>query len=300
VLPQNLSGFDIDLTRWHRGGCHADGDMKTHLHGLPAILAAIVLLAAPKSASAQAAAPAPPAADPFARDTAAPPQKTEEAYSPRVISICYEVFSLPLEDAAKLRRTKPTDPKLYEEIVARTAKGTAEQEYFALLRARSGEKAVLESVSEQIHPTEYDHGGKPEEAPQAPDAETQGNAKPAPAAARPAPPSSPAPALPVAFETRNTGFNLEIEPTLSEGDIFVDLRIAPEFVTMTDRSKWGQGSSTAEMPEFETQRINTATTARVGQPVLLATPSRPPVSKVDKDSAKRIWFAFVTADVMKP
>jgi len=266
--------------------------MKIHLHYLSAAL----LTLAPLMAQQNVAQAPPP--DPFVREPGTVQAKEDNA--PRFVSICYEVFSLPLEDAAKLRRTAATDSKLYEEIVARVAKGTAEQEYFSILRARSGEKAMLESISEQTYPTAYDHRYKPEEVPQAPKAETQGNAKPAPAAAQPTPVDSPAPALPVGFETRNTGFNLEIEPTLAINNVIVDLRIAPEFVTMTDRSKWGQGSSMAEIPEFETQRINTSLTARAGQPILLGTPSRPPVSKVDKEPTKRIWFAFVTADVIKP
>ena len=78
----------------------------------------------------------------------------------------------------------------------------------------------------------------------------------------------------------------------------MDLRLSPALVTLVDRTKWGQGVSETEMPVFESQQMNLAVTLLSGQPLLLGTPSQPPASKVDADSANRVWFSFVTADVV--
>ena len=76
--------------------------------------------------------------------------------------------------------------------------------------------------------------------------------------------------------------------------------IAPDMVTYAGRTKYGQGLSETETPVFETQRTATALTLRAGHPCLLGTPSRPPVSQIDPDSAKRVWFTFVTPTVVMP
>lgn len=252
---------------------------------------------------AQEAPPAVPAsADPFVRTETAESQAEKNLDAPAVTSICFETFSLPLADAAALYRQKLSDSALYVELTARVEKGQAKQEAFAVVRARSGEKALLESISETIYPTEYDHGNGPtvQQAPQV-DQFKDGGIDPASVPPAPGPTATAgyvAPVLPISFETRNTGTTIEVEPTITKNNQFVDLRISPDLVTLVDRVKWGQGVSETELPIFESQRLATATTLIPGQPQLIGTPSKPPVSKVDADSANRVWFAFVTADVI--
>jgi hypothetical protein len=239
----------------------------------------------------------PPAADPFVRN---PGQEAagEAALVPKVVSVCVETFSVELADAAALYHKKLPDSKVYAELTARVGKGQAKQEAFTVIRARSGEKALVENISEFIYPTEFDHGNAPNTTP-APPIPSDGTkpAIPTPPAT-PAPPTVTAPVMPTSFETRNTGVTLEIEPTIGDNDEIIDLRIIPDRVTLVERVKWGQGVSETEMPIFETQRMTLATTLIAGQPQMLGTPSRPPVSKVDADSANRVWVSFVTADII--
>ncbi|MCW1887615.1 hypothetical protein OKA04_22955 [Luteolibacter flavescens] len=238
------------------------------------------------------------ATDPFVRNGAQDNQADENI--PRVISICVENFSLDLNEASALYQQKMGDTKLYAELRARVAKNQAKQETFSVIRARTGEKALVESLSEHIYPTEYDHGTPANTpVPAAAAATANGNKQASTPTATPATisPATP-PILPTAFETRNTGITVEIEPTLTADGRVVDLRIAPDFTTLAERVKWGQGTAEAELPIFESQRITLATSLITGQPQLLGTPSRPPVSKVDADSANRVWFCFVTADVI--
>ena len=253
-----LLTFDIP----DRGFCKTAEAMKTSTHVIAALFLGCFPLAAQDST----------ARDPFVRTAATATAPSES--TPKFISICYEVFSLDLAEAAALHRQKLSDGKLYVELTARVTKGKAKQESFAVVRTKSGQRATLGSISEFIYPTEF---------------------------TRPVPPASGAPTspnatvTPSAFETRNTGFSLEAEATMGENDEFIDLQLSPETVTLVDRVSWGQGT---EVPIFETQRVITALTLISGQPRLVCTPSRPPVSKADADSANRVWFSFVTADII--
>jgi len=233
------------------------------------------------------------------------------------VSIRYEVFSLSLADAAALQRENLSDPAGYAKLVAMVAKKEAKQETLTVLRTKSGQKATAESIFEQIYPTEY-------ETPSHPDAlgvSIVPRKAPPPSNDGTAPPKSPAtipdsskladaptvgdlagvatPATPTGFTTRNVGDTLEIEPNVGDDEHWIDLRLVPERVTRVGTSIAGQGLSRTEMPEFESQRVNTGATVEVGKPFLLGTLNRPPVSKGDADSANRIWFAFVTADYAK-
>ncbi|QJE97194.1 hypothetical protein [Luteolibacter luteus] len=270
--------------------------MKIHLRFLSA-----ALLASGSLATAQNLVAAAQAVDPFVRNNnpvAGVEAEDEEADLPAYVSLCYESFSLPLADAATLRREGLPDAALYAELVKRTEAGTVTQEQFAMLCARSGEKAMMETISEQIYPTEFIHRNKPDPVPAPKDGEKTGGQP----TTTPAPipkPESQAPALPSSFETRNTGFTLEIEPTIGGSGKIIDLRFAPDTVHLVDRSKFGQGSSETEMPVFESQRVMTALTLHTGIPMMVGTLSRPPASKLDADSAKKVWFTFITAKIIK-
>lgn len=239
-----------------------------------------------------------PQADPYRAPAAAPAGVRD--FEPLNISICYEVFSLPLTMAAAWQREQPADSELYKRLVAEIGKESVRQESFVILRARSGEKATTENISEQIYPTEYDPAQTPNNVSGSVTLNAAEGAKPDAAGTLKPVEGIRTPSQPKAFETRNIGTTLEIEPTCAEDRSLLDLRMIPEHVVLAGRSTWGQEFSTTEMPEFETQRINSAATMRFNQPFLVGTISRPPVSKVDPDSANRVWFAFVTATIAKP
>jgi hypothetical protein len=230
------------------------------------------------------------AADPYkADDTQAEEASQCGCYA---ISICYEDFSLPLAMAAALQQEQLTDAELYAKVRASLGKDAdkdiVRQETFVVARAPSGQKASVEHVTEIIYPTEY--------AP----ANVFDAAALTPAQPKPSSVCIPsAPAIPTAFETRNVGFTLEIEPTLSEAGKNVNLRLVPERVTLVGQSIAGQDISKTEMPIFEVQRINTSSRLKMNVPFMIGTMNLPANSKQDPDSAKRVWFAFVTATLSK-
>lgn len=224
------------------------------------------------------------------------------------ITICYEDFSLPLATAARLQREQLPDSELYSLITSAVEKETAKQESFVILRGRSGEKVSSKGVCEELYPTEYEPAELPNsvgisisppevdnEPLPIPDSEKLKNAPVIDSRY-----NLRTPATPTAFLTRNTGLSIEAETTLGQDGKIVDLRIIPEHVNMVDRSSWGQEISTLDMPTFEAQVIQTSATVSINSPYLLGTMNRTPNSKVDPDSANRVWFAFVTVTLAKP
>ena len=144
--------------------------------------------------------------------------------------------------------------------------------------AKSGQKATIEIIREFIYPTEY-------EPPELPNSvgTTSGNSLVGGGSTGGSFPVTPA--TPTAFETRNTGVTLEIEPTIGENDFVIDLRFVPEIVEFEGFINYGspiQSSGTdalgnsvvtvltenrIEMPIFSARRVNTALTIYDGYTV---------------------------------
>lgn len=181
--------------------------------------------------------------------------------------------------------------------------------------AKSGQKATIEIIREFIYPTEY-------EPPELPNSVSNGQVQPVqqqviPAVIPPvvggivppvlggngggfAPTGFPVtPATPTAFETRNTGVTLEIEPTIGENDFVIDLRFLPEIVEFEGFINYGspiqapgadaQGNPTVsiitenriEMPVFSARRVNTALTIYDGYTVAIGGLMREDVQNVE-------------------
>jgi hypothetical protein len=187
----------------------------------------------------------------------------------------YEVFSIDPAKASAMRREKPADGKFYADLIAAVEKGEAAQESLMAIRCASGQKATTESVNREIYPAEWD----PQPAGSLPGAQGEN------------PPKMVVPVLAQAFENRETGEELEVEPTKGEGSPIIELRIIPSHVWLAERTPWGKDTSLTEMPIFESQSLTTNANVTEGQPFVLGTMSPPPGSKVH---ANRIWFAFAT------
>ena len=93
--------------------------------------------------------------------------------------------------------------------------------------ARSGQKATIEIIREFIYPTEYEPPELPNSVGQPAAASAAGGGIVGGGGGGSFPVT---PATPTAFETRNTGVTLEIEPTIGENDFVIDLRFVPEIV----------------------------------------------------------------------
>lgn len=161
--------------------------------------------------------------------------------------------------------------------------------------ARSGQKATIEIIREFIYPTEY-------EPPELPNSvgQTSGFGGLGGLVGGSGGGSFPVtPATPTAFETRNTGVTLEIEPTIGENDFVIDLRFVPEIVEFEGFINYGspiQSPGTdalgnpvtstitenrIEMPVFSTRRVNTALTIYDGYTVAVGGLMREDVQNVE-------------------
>jgi general secretion pathway protein D len=159
--------------------------------------------------------------------------------------------------------------------------------------AKSGQKATIEIIREFIYPTEY-------EPPELPNSVGQTSGQQSLLGGGSSGGSFPVtPATPTAFETRNTGVTLEIEPTIGENDFVIDLRFVPEIVEFEGFINYGSpiqtsgsdalGNSTVtvvtenriEMPVFSVRRVNTALTIYDGYTVAVGGLMREDVQNVE-------------------
>lgn len=145
--------------------------------------------------------------------------------------------------------------------------------------ARSGQRAKIEVIREFIYPTEYD----PPEIPN-----QFGSIGTTTAGGTSSGGGFPVtPATPTAFETRNTGVTLEVDPVLGADEFTIDLNLAPEVVEFDGFINYGSPIQTTavnalgfvvpvtitenriEMPIFNTRKVTTQVTIWDGQTVAL-------------------------------
>ncbi|WP_346188411.1 Amuc_1098 family type IV pilus outer membrane protein [Rubritalea halochordaticola] len=158
--------------------------------------------------------------------------------------------------------------------------------------SRSGEKATIEIIREFIYPTEY-------EPPELPNQVGVGGGLGQDGGLQGGGIFPVTPATPTAFETRNTGVTLEVEPTLGEDGYTIDLRFAPEIVEFEGFINYGSPIQTTaqdalgnpvtititenriEMPVFSTRRVNTGLTIYDGHTVAVGGLMREDVQNVE-------------------
>jgi len=159
--------------------------------------------------------------------------------------------------------------------------------------ARSGQKATIEIIREFIYPTEYE---PPEIPTSVGTSSTTGGGLIGGGSSSSFPVT---PATPTAFQTRNTGITLEIEPTIGENDFMIDLRFVPEIVEFEGFINYGSPIQSAgtdalgnsvqitltenriEMPVFSTRRVNTSLTIYDGYTVAIGGLMREDVQNVE-------------------
>lgn len=163
--------------------------------------------------------------------------------------------------------------------------------------ARSTQKATIEIIREFIYPTEYE----PPEIPQQQGGNFGGGGGGFPPVVggggiQTFPVT---PATPMAFETRNTGVTLEVEPSISENDFLIDLRFVPEITEFEGFINYGSPITTGgtdalgnpvqivltenriEMPVFATRRVNSNITIYDGYTVAVGGLMREDVQMVE-------------------
>lgn len=189
-------------------------------------------------------------------------------------------------DAETLKQALNT-PKPYSLLLKKLTTKEASHYNTEIITCRSGETAVAESILEFIYPTEYE-----------PSSHLHAIAAGYPQINfaryfwRPEPF--------VAFETRNTGHTLEVQPLISNNG-FIDLRFAPEDVQLErielltpHQGQWGKADQ--KYPFFSSHRTNTGVPLFPGEP-LLTSVYYPKTTSGKSDSSRPILL-FVSADIV--
>ena len=161
--------------------------------------------------------------------------------------------------------------------------GDAKLLRLASVTARSGQRAKAESIEEIIYGTEIDPGVVPDEI------ELEDGAV--------GPVVGPVPA---AFETRNLGVTLEVDPVFGVDGYTIDLNLAPEIVTLTGYDHFPSAEADPALkiaqPIFHELKGTTQITVSDGSYELLYTarPHQPSEGMTDT-----VVLVFVRADVSR-
>lgn len=267
---------------------------------IPVSLAALVsavVLAAPGNKDPFVPAQADPEPEEQARQLLNQP-----ANFPREVRVQVEFIEMPHELLTEfLYRSSPRSADagvLRDAVQARVKKGDAAILETMICTARSGEKALVESIQEYIYPTTYEPGKVPNSLTVSLGTGTgpEGSTPALDAGKFIGPPT------PASFETRNLGSTLEVEPTLGGDGRIIDLRFAPTLVWHTGDTyymehKDASGNVTkVQMPEIYSIRMNTALTCLDGQYNMqgIATPK---AAEGEADPSRKIMI-FVKCDVL--
>ena len=166
---------------------------------------------------------------------------------PQLIRVQVEFIEVPHPVLTRLLTRPDTSAdhtRLRAVLTDLIAKGEATVAETMIVTARSGQKATSESIKEFIYPTEYEPPGRD----------------------LPIPPwnfmrrQCVRPPNIVAFETRNAGHALEIEPTIGTAGL-IDLRFVWNDTHLDSLITWHEyrdamGDGSTRMPTFKTLRVN--------------------------------------------
>lgn len=177
------------------------------------------------------------------------------------IEMDHETFTGLLEDEESMKvqgRLSANAGPLRESVRKLVKEKDARMLETALVIARSGQRAKVESITEYIYPTEYDPPGMIAPSGEAKSTATKFRYTP----------------NPTAFETRNLGVTLEVDPVLGADNKTIDLNLAPEIVYLVDQETYGEfdsesGEVDIVMPTFYTMKTTTQITLIDGEYTIL-------------------------------
>lgn len=272
---------------------------------LPIIAGAILVpvaafLACECRAQAQAAA----APDPYKKSAGPGAAPTSEVNGCQ-ISLQFETFSMSVPSAAALLRTPGDDEQKYQAVLKLVQDGKASEDLITVTRVQSGQRMVTESIDEYVYGTEF----QPPDYPPIPNfgrgdgqvTEKQEKAVEeallAGAAGQVANSQRILPlACPVAFQTRNTGETIELDPDIQPDARTIRVSLVPQFVRLTGEHDEGCG---IKQPNFQTRKITTTVLMESGKRFLLGTINYPLASGVTQpDPAHLVCLEFVTPAII--
>ena len=171
------------------------------------------------------------------------------------VAVLVEYIAVDHTDLTKLlrvHRREGTDTQFREDVRNLMDAGQAKLVEITQLVTRNGHPAQSESVVEIIYPTEHD----PAELPQKVQGPIEDTTKLITSV------------TPTAFQTLNIGFIVKATPQLSPRGAIIDINLVSELVTHDIDEVASQRKSQVKHPLFDTMRVNTSLSLRVGEYML--------------------------------
>lgn len=213
-----------------------------------------------------------------------------ESTVPLNVRIEVQMVSMPLDKGLPLLpnlRDAGSIEGAFSQIQQMLAAGEATLVARPEIVTKSGQRAVTEDIQEVRYASEF--GGREAAPPKAATAEKRA-AESDESTHKGAP-------VPTAFETRNTGATLEVEPVLGPDGKTIDLNLVPQHVRLLGFVPVASGRDAnghdwkIEQPRFCTAKTTTSLTVAAGQRVLLAEFRGP-------EGSDQIEFFILKADVI--
>jgi len=227
--------------------------------------------------------------------------RAESVEPPVQISLQFESFSLSLEDAAALMADPMDDGERLRRVRLMEKEGKAREERLVIARTRSGQRMVAESIDEVRYATEFgaaSFGTLDERNRDLPKDAPHAELKPTDPEVTHRDELFALGVIPTAFETRNTGETVEIEPVIGPDGKTIDINLVPQVVYYAGEREV-KADKKITQPLFETQKLTTTITVESGHPFLLGTINPPFGTGLSKDDkAHQIWLQFITGYVV--
>ena len=221
------------------------------------------------------------------------------------IDLEYSFYSLDRDAARDLLASFPKFETPWERLQALLRENKARFEDFVSVETKSGQRCVAEGVNETRYGTEYaspgvrrTHETKTESSGKDDKRQAQN-----PSATNTVittvdtetPTSEPTPGAFTAFETRNTGLSVEVEPAIGPDDVTVDINNA--VLSVRDLGKLDTTGAAAHFPAqpvSENRKITTSISTLLGSHALVGTLSKPGTNGVNgRVDDGRTWLVFL-------
>ena len=222
--------------------------------------------------------------DPFKKALKKDPNKnnvTGHVHNPVNILQCFEVFSIPLVEAHKLQKNNPTDEEIYEQLIAGLNTEKTTQEFFIILKGKSGDTITSISVFEYFHPIKW--------------TTKESNLKKKNKVQSTSPQQPTRTTTATNFDLVPIGLTIESCPTLGANQDTVDLDLALLSRALTSEKHLKK----FKFAKFKIKNMTDTLTTFIDRPLLIDSFEYFPNSKAVNEPTDTVYFVFVTTSLDK-
>lgn len=203
--------------------------------------------------------------------------KGKQAEGGRAFHLTFEVFSVPLLQAAEMKRARKGDAVVYQEVIDLVRTQKAFQDKLMEVRGQAGQEASVEVIREYVYPTSFNPpevGNLPQNLPD--DFEDYDKFI--------------TPAVLTDFETRNLGDAVEVslQEQVDESDAMSGT-LKFSHVSLIELEKWGKEESEVATPRFDVQALSASVRFERDTPLLVGSLADPTEGREN-----HIWMVFAT------